>query len=539
MNRKLKTLVFTATLLLTVALSAQSREFKAGKSLDIQFSVLRELSLFYVDSIEIDKLVKTGINAMVESLDPYTVYIPEEEEESIELLTTGSYGGIGALIKKIDSGIEISEVYENSPAAKAGLVAGDVILKIDTLSTLGLSVEQCSSRMKGTPGSEVKFVIKRLKGGEIKDIKIVRERVHFPDVAYWGMVSDTVGYIRIVSFTLDGAKDVKNALLNLKKSGKMKRLVIDLRGNGGGLLDEAVNIVSLFVPSGTKVVSALGRQKQTDAIYYTKEEPVDTQLPLLVLVNSGSASSSEIVAGALQDLDRATIVGTKTYGKGLVQSIRDVGYNNKIKLTTAKYYTPSGRCVQAIDYNNRNEDGSVGNIPDSLIKAFKTTKGRIVYDGGGIAPDVKIEAESYSRPSLSLVFNDILKDYSILYFRDHPSIESPSKFKLSDEEFNKFVEYASGREFDHRTASEVDYDRLIATAKREGLINEMDKDMKLIESKIKLGKNGSIRKNADEIKSLLEEEIVSRYYYQRGRIESIIRKDKQLKEAIAAQLIKF
>ena len=539
MNRKLKTLVFTATLFLTVALSAQSREFKAGKSLDIQFSVLRELSLFYVDSIEIDKLVKTGINAMVESLDPYTVYIPEEEEESIELLTTGSYGGIGALIKKIDSGIEISEVYENSPAAKAGLVAGDVILKIDTLSTLGLSVEQCSSRMKGTPGSEVKFVIKRLKGGEIKDIKIVRERVHFPDVAYWGMISDTVGYIRIVSFTLDGAKDVKNALLNLKKSGKMKRLVIDLRGNGGGLLDEAVNIVSLFVPSGTKVVSALGRQKQTDAIYYTKEEPVDTQLPLLVLVNSGSASSSEIVAGALQDLDRATIVGTKTYGKGLVQSIRDVGYNNKIKLTTAKYYTPSGRCVQAIDYNNRNEDGSVGNIPDSLIKAFKTTKGRIVYDGGGIAPDVKIEAESYSRPSLSLVFNDILKDYSILYFRDHPSIESPSKFKLSDEEFNKFVEYASGREFDHRTASEVDYDRLIATAKREGLINEMDKDMKLIESKIKLGKNGSIRKNADEIKSLLEEEIVSRYYYQRGRIESIIRKDKQLKEAIAAQLIKF
>ncbi|EKD30810.1 MAG: hypothetical protein ACD_77C00476G0013 [uncultured bacterium] len=539
MNRKLKTLVFTATLLFTVALSAQSREFKAGKSLDIQFSVLRELSLFYVDSIEVDKLVKTGINAMVESLDPYTVYIPEEEEESIELLTTGSYGGIGALIKKIDSGIEISEVYENSPASKAGLVAGDVILKIDTISTLGLSVEQCSSRMKGTPGSEVKFVIKRLKGGEIKDIKIVRERVHFPDVAYWGMVSDTVGYIRIVSFTLDGAKDVKNALLNLKKSGKMKRLVIDLRGNGGGLLDEAVNIVSLFVPSGTKVVSALGRQKQTDAIYYTKEEPVDTQLPLLVLVNSGSASSSEIVAGALQDLDRATIVGTKTYGKGLVQSIRDVGYNNKIKLTTAKYYTPSGRCVQAIDYNNRNEDGSVGNIPDSLIKAFKTTKGRVVYDGGGIAPDVKIEAETYSRPSLSLLFNDILKDYSILYFRDHPSIESPSKFKLTDEEFNKFVEYASGREFDHRTASEVDYDRLMATAKREGLINEMDKDLKLIESKIKLGKSGSIRKNADEIKSLLEEEIVSRYYFQRGRIESIIRKDKQLKEAIVADLIKF
>lgn len=539
MNTKLRSLAFAAALLLASVLTAQSREFKAGKSLDIQFSVLRELSLFYVDTIQVDKLVQTGINAMVESLDPYTVYIPEEEEESIELLTTGSYGGIGALIKKINGGVEISEIYENSPAAKAGLVAGDVILKIDSLSTAGLTVEQCSSKMKGTPGVVVTFVVKKLRGGEQKEIKIARERVHFPDVAYWGMVNDTVGYIRITSFTLDGAKDVKNAVVNLKKSGKIKRLVLDLRGNGGGLLDEAVNIVSIFVPSGTKVVSALGRQKQTDAIYYTKEEPTDTVLPLIVLVNSGSASSSEIVAGALQDLDRATIIGTRTFGKGLVQSIRDVGYNNKIKLTTAKYYTPSGRCVQAIDYSNRNEDGSVGNIPDSLIKSFKTSKGRVVFDGGGIAPDVKIEAESYSRPSLSLLYNDILRDYSIVYFKDHLTIESPSKFKLSDEEFEKFIEYAVGREFDHRTASEVDYDRLMATAKKEGLITDLDSGLKQLESKVKLGKSGSIRKNGEEIKALLEEEIVNRYYFQRGRIESIVRNDKQLKEAIGAELIKF
>ena len=539
MNTKLRSLAFAAALLLASVLTAQSREFKAGKSLDIQFSVLRELSLFYVDTIQVDKLVQTGINAMVESLDPYTVYIPEEEEESIELLTTGSYGGIGALIKKINGGVEISEIYENSPAAKAGLVAGDVILKIDSLSTAGLTVEQCSSKMKGTPGVVVTFVVKKLRGGEQKEIKIARERVHFPDVAYWGMVNDTVGYIRITSFTLDGAKDVKNAVVNLKKSGKIKRLVLDLRGNGGGLLDEAVNIVSIFVPSGTKVVSALGRQKQTDAIYYTKEEPTDIVLPLIVLVNSGSASSSEIVAGALQDLDRATIIGTRTFGKGLVQSIRDVGYNNKIKLTTAKYYTPSGRCVQAIDYSNRNEDGSVGNIPDSLIKSFKTSKGRVVFDGGGIAPDVKIEAESYSRPSLSLLYNDILRDYSIVYFKDHLTIESPSKFKLSDEEFEKFIEYAVGREFDHRTASEVDYDRLMATAKKEGLITDLDSGLKQLESKVKLGKSGSIRKNGEEIKALLEEEIVNRYYFQRGRIESIVRNDKQLKEAIGAELIKF
>ena len=539
MNTKLRLLAFAAALLLASVLTAQSREFKAGKSLDIQFSVLRELSLFYVDTIQVDKLVQTGINAMVESLDPYTVYIPEEEEESIELLITGSYGGIGALIKKVDAGVEISEVYENSPAAKAGLVAGDVILSIDSIPTAGLNVEQCSSKMKGTPGVVVTFVIKKLRGGEQKEIKIARERVHFPDVAYWGMVNDTVGYIRIVSFTLDGSKDVKNALVNLKKSGRIKKLVIDLRGNGGGSLDEAVNIVSLFVPSCTKVVSALGRQKQTDAIYYTKEEPTDTVLPLIVLVNSGSASASEIVAGALQDLDRATIIGTRTFGKGLVQSIRDLGYNNKIKLTTAKYYTPSGRCVQAIDYSNRNEDGSVGNIPDSLIRSFKTSKGRVVFDGGGIAPDVKIEAESYSRPSLSLLYNDILRDYSIVYFKDHLTIESPSKFKLSDEEFEKFVEYAVGREFDHRTASEVDYDRLMATAKKEGLITDLDSGLKQLESKVKLGKSGSIRKNGEEIKALLEEEIVNRYYFQRGRIESIVRNDKQLKEAIGAELIKF
>jgi len=539
MNTKLRSLAFAAALLLASVLTAQSREFKAGKSLDIQFSVLRELSLFYVDTIQVDKLVQTGINAMVESLDPYTVYIPEEEEESIELLITGSYGGIGALIKKVDAGVEISEVYENSPAAKAGLVAGDVILSIDSIPTAGLNVEQCSSKMKGTPGVVVTFVIKKLRGGETKEIKIARERVHFPDVPYWGMVNDTVGYIRLVSFTLDGSKDVKNALVNLKKSSTIKKLVIDLRGNGGGSLDEAVNIVSLFVPSGTKVVSALGRQKQTDAIYYTKEEPIDTVLPLIVLVNSGSASSSEIVAGALQDLDRATIIGTRTFGKGLVQSIRDVGYNSKIKLTTAKYYTPSGRCVQAIDYSNRNEDGSVGNIPDSLIRSFKTSKGRVVFDGGGIAPDVKIEAESYSRPSLSLLYNDILRDYSIVYFKDHLTIESPSKFKLSDEEFEKFVEYAVGREFDHRTASEVDYDRLMATAKKEGLITDLDSGLKQLESKVKLGKSGSIRKNGEEIKALLEEEIVNRYYFQRGRIESIVRNDKQLKEAIGAELIKF
>lgn len=538
MKRTLGIASLVAFMLVSPFLGGQSKDFKTGKSLDIQFSVLRELSLFYVDSVKVDKLVQTGIDAMLESLDPYTVYIPEEDEESLEMLTTGTYGGIGALIKKVDEGIEISEVYDNSPAAKAGIVAGDILLRIDTAYTKNLTVEQCSSKMKGTPGTTVVFLMKRLRGDKTEEIKITRERIHFPDVPYWGMINDSVGYIRITGFTVDGWKDVRSALVNLKNNQGMKRLVLDLRGNGGGLLDEAVNIVSLFVPSGTKVVSALGKYQQTDAIYYTKEEPVDLKIPLIVLVNSGSASSAEIVAGALQDLDRATIVGTRTFGKGLIQSIRDVGYNNKIKLTTAKYYTPSGRCVQAIDYSNRNEDGSVGNIPDSLVKPFKTRLGRTVYDGGGVTPDVKIEPESYSRVSLSLIYSDIIRDYSVQFFKTRESIPAPDKFTITDAEFEEFVKYASQREFDHRTASEVEYDKLLSIAKREGLIDEFSAEIKNLESKIKLDKRGAIMKNASEIRHLLEEEIASRYYYQRGRIQSIVRNDMQLMKAAKAELIK-
>ena len=315
--------------------------------------------------------------------------------------------------------------------------------------------------------------------------------------------------------------------------------MIDLRGNGGGLLDEAVKIVSLFVPVGTKVVSAIGRNRQTDMVYYTKEEPVDTLVPLIILVNSSSASSSEIVAGALQDLDRATITGTRTYGKGLVQSIRDVGYNNRLKLTTAKYYTPSGRCVQAIDYSRRNEDGSVGYIPDSLKKSFKTLKGRTVYDGGGITPDIIIESKPFSRPAISLVYEDILHQYSILYYRDHDTIGPPSDFSLDKSEYEDFIKYAVQKDFDSRTSSEVEFDRFLATAKSESFYSEYKKDIDALNAKLKLGKEAVLRRGISEIKSLLEEEIVSRYYYQRGRIQSILRNDKQAKEAGQVELIKL
>ena len=538
MKRIIKPMVFMTIFLITVASNGQSKEFKTGKSLDIQFSVLRELSLFYVDSVEMDKLVIRGMEAMLESLDPYTVFIPEENEDDLEMMTTGSYGGIGSLITKSSKGIEISEVYENSPAHKSGLVAGDVLIKVDTAQTKYLALEQCTARMRGVPGTSVKFLVKRLRSGLEEEITVVRERVHVSDVPYYGMISDTVGYIRITGFTVDGWKDVKKALLDLKRDPKMKRLVLDLRGNGGGLLDEAVNIVSLFVPSGTKVVSALGRFKQTDAVYFTKEEPVDLKLPLIVLVNSGSASSSEIVAGALQDLDRATIAGTRTFGKGLVQSIRDVGYNTKLKITTSKYYTPSGRCVQAIDYSNRNEDGSVGFVPDSLIKPFKTRLGRTVYDGGGIVPDVKVDPKVYSRLAVSLIYGDIMRDYSVEYFRNNQSIPSVKEFFLTDKEYEEFVNFAEGKDFDHRTASEVEFDKLVETAKREGYYEEMGESLKRIEASVKPGKKGALMKNKEELKSLLEEEICARYYYQRGRFEKMSTNDEQLKKASSSELIK-
>lgn len=532
----IKALVFTI-LLMPLTATGQSAAFKLGKNLDIQLNVLRELSYLYVDSVEADKLIISAVQAMLEGLDPYTLLIPEEDRENLELLTTGSYGGIGAIIRKSGKGIVITEVYENSPAAKSGIVAGDIILSIDGVSVEPLQVDECSARMKGVPGTPVKFTILKLRGGNEQSISIIREKIHFPDVAYSGMIADTTGYIRVSGFTLGGSKDVKKALLDLKKNPNMKRLILDLRGNGGGILDEAVDIVSLFVPKGTKVVSAIGKVRQANMDYYTREEPVDTQIPLVVLVNSSSASSSEIVAGALQDLDRATIAGTRTFGKGLVQSIRDVGFNYKLKLTTAKYYTPSGRCVQAIDYSQRNEDGSLASIPDSLIREFRTLKGRVVYDGGGVTPDVLLEPRTFSRPALSLIYGEVLHDYSVEYFRDNNSIDLPSKFSLTDSEYEKFVAWASVRDFDHRTASEVEYDKLLAIAVREGLFSDLKSELSALGERIKLGKADVLRKNKAEIKALLEEEILARYFYQRGRAESMLRNDDQLHKALSIKLI--
>ncbi|MGM9775098.1 MAG: S41 family peptidase [Candidatus Egerieousia sp.] len=519
--------------------NAQSKKFKLTQGLDVQYNILQALATDYVDTVDFGKMINIGIDAMLSSLDPYTEYLPEENNEAIDMMTTATYGGVGAVIKKIDSlGVMIMQPSEGSPAVKSGLEPGDIILTIDGVDVKPLTADECSKRMRGNAGTQVKFKVRKGATGELKDIVVTREKIHTSDVPYMGLLKDstgaltTDGYIKISGFTLNGAEDVKKAVIGLKEKGA-KRLILDLRSNGGGLMDEAVNIVSLFVPKGTLVVYAKGRGEGTNFSYKTTKEPVDTLIPLMVLVNSSSASSSEIVAGALQDLDRATIIGTRTYGKGLVQSFRPVGYNGRIKLTISKYYTPSGRCVQAMDYTHRNEDGSVGAVPDSLKKPFKTKAGRIVYDGGGITPDIEVKGETNSRPAYALYSAGLLDDWAVEYFMKHKTIAPADKFKLGDGEYEEFVKFAADKNFDQRSSAEVIFDRLLNEAKSDGMYEDSKEQYDNLAKKLKLSKEEMLRLKRDEIKLLLEENIVQKYYYIKGRMECSIRSDIQLHEAVA------
>lgn len=516
----------------SITLFAQSKEFKMAESLEVQYDILKTLNKAFVDSLDIPKVINTGIEAMLESLDPYTVYMPEEDEEELTMLRTASYGGIGSIIKKIDSlGVLITTPYEGSPAVKFGLEPGDIIEKINGEDTKPLTADQCTSKMKGQPGTDVTFTVRKGRTGKVEDIVVTRDRVHIPDVSYYGILRDSIGYIRVDGFTSGGGQLVRNVFTELKEKG-IKRLAIDLRSNGGGLMDEAVSLLSVFLPKGTMVVSAKGRTPDSNFSYQTKVEPVDTLMPLMVLVNSGSASSSEIVAGALQDLDRALIVGTKTYGKGLVQSILPVSYNGKLKITTAKYYTPSGRCVQAIDYSNRNSDGSVGFVPDSLKKEFKTKLGRSVFDGGGIAPDSTIKGKSYSRPAFSLVVNDIIGDYAIEFYKKNLSIPPVKEFTLTDEQYADFVEYASKRNFDSRSDALTHLDKMIKAAQDEDLYNVYKSEFDALKAKLDIDKKQMLTLKREELQPLVEEEIITKYYYTKGSVEKIIEKDTQLHKAL-------
>ena len=518
-------------------LSAQSHSFKLGQWTEIHNSIIKELNRSYVDTLPVDRIMRAGVDAMLESLDPYTVYIPEEENEDLQMMMSNTYGGIGAIIhKKKDENVIINEPYAGSPAHKYGLVCGDEIIAIDGLPTKGLETKESSDRMKGKPGTTVVFTVKKVRTGDTLDIPIVRERIHLPDVEYAGMLDDTTGYILQTGFTENVSADVKARFLDLKKQG-MKRLVLDLRGNGGGLMSEAVNIVSLFVPKGSLVVSSKGNTRESYREYRTESEPVDSRIPIIVMIDSGSASASEIIAGALQDMDRATIMGKRSYGKGLVQSIRPTAYNGQIKVTTAKYYTPSGRCVQAIDYSNRNDDGSVGHIPDSLTREFKTVSGRIVRDGGGITPDVDVPVKNYSRLVYSLVLGGVIDQYAIDYARRHDSIPVVDDFHFSDEDFEDFIRFAKTQEFDYRSSAKTLYDQMKKELERDGLAEAMSSELDAMEKALEMDKERFIRLKKDEIIPFIEEELATRYWFQEAGIKVRLRYDDQLMQALASPMV--
>ena len=523
---------------------AQSAGFRLGKWTEIQNAIIKELNRSYVDSLPIDRIQRAGVDAMLESLDPYTMYVPEEDNEDFEFMIGKTYGGIGAIIYKPDteSNVIINEPYADSPAANAGLRCGDEIVTIDGKTVKGLKADEATSRMKGNPGTTVVFGVKKAFGGDgwkqgdTVEVRIVRQRIHLPDVEYAGMLNDTTGYILQTGFTERVSEDVRNAYLKLKAQG-MKKLVLDLRGNGGGLLQEAVNIVSLFVPKGSVVVSSRGNENHPEEVFRTMREPVDTEIPIVVLVDSGTASSSEIVSGAFQDLDRATILGSRTYGKGLVQSVRPLPYNGQLKVTTAKYYTPSGRCIQAIDYNHRNEDGSVGHIPDSLTKEFRTAHGRPVRDGGGITPDDTLTFRSYSRLVYSLVLGGIVDQYALDYGRRHESIAALDDFHFSDADYEDFIQFAMGKKFDYRSGARALYDQMKRELDRDGMSDSMKGEIEALGKKLEIEKRDFLLLKKDEIIPFIEEEIAVRYYFQEAGVKVRLRYDTALKEALTKPLI--
>lgn len=521
----------------------ESNQFKLGKWMEIQSAVLKELSQSYVDSLPIDRIETVGLNAMLDNLDPYTMYVPEEDNDDFEMMLKRTYGGIGAIIykpKKSDNVI-INQPYKNSPAYKNGIVCGDEIVAINGESVKGLETKEASDRMKGKPGTDVTFSLKKLRdgktwhAGDTLDVVVTRERIHFPDVEYAGMLNDTTGYLLLTSFTQNAGAEVREGFLNLKKAG-MKKFVFDLRNNGGGIMQEAIKIVSLFVPKGSVAVSSRDNSGKEE-VYRTNNEPLDTETPILVLVNSGSASSSEIVAGALQDLDRATIMGTRTFGKGLIQSIRMLPYNGQLKVTTGKYYTPSGRCVQAIDYSHRNEDGSVGHIPDSLTKEFKTLKGRTVRDGGGITPDVKIEGQKFSRTAFTVVYSGVLDKYVLKYVREHDDIGCADEFKLSEQDYEDFIKIAEDVKFDNRSQSQALYDKLKKELKEDGLYDGLKSQLEELDKAIDIDKATMLKMHQKEIAPLIEKEIVKRYYYQEAGARFGLKYDKQLHKALNTPLL--
>ena len=536
-NSLLKPLFFSALLLISLGTKAQSNGFEVIKSLELMDQIYENLELYFVDELQPGKLSKVAIDAMLKELDPYTVYYHESNIEDYRLMTTGQYGGIGALIKKVDDYTFISEPYEANPAQKSGLMAGDKILEIDGKTMFKKTTDQVSDALKGPKGTVVKVLIERLNEGK-KTIEITRDEIKIPDVPYYGIIKDKVGYISLNSFTQTAAEEVKKGIKEMQKNG-MNQLILDLRGNGGGLLIEAVKIVNFFVPKDQVVVFTKGRVKEENYVYKTMEEPIALGLPLIILIDEGSASASEIVAGSLQDLDKAVIIGEQSYGKGLVQRTYDLKYGSKVKITIAKYYTPSGRCVQRLEYYDKESGAKPKDIPDSLLRKFKTKNGREVIDGRGVDPDISIEKEELSRLTALLFTKNILFNYATEYHAANKEIKGADEFRLTEEEYTAFKNYVIKEKLNYTSLAEEALIKMKDAAEKEGVFEEIKMEYEKTLEKVSPNQAVDLEKKRQEIVELLENEIVSRYYYQKGRTINSFQHDPVVIKAIETAINKM
>lgn len=534
MHKKLKKWIVWGALLLVAggSFAATSQpDFLLGKNIQILFNMFRDVSLFYVDSVDADRLLENAAAGMVSELDPYTELIPEKEMADFEIQATGKYAGIGAIIRKSGDYVMIAQPYKNFPADKAGLVIGDVIVAINGESIKGYDATKVSNMLKGTPGTSVKLTVEKLLTGGQEEVEIKRERIVISGVPYYGVIDGNVGYILHNDFSEDCSQDVLAAFEALKKQG-ITSLIIDLRGNGGGILQEAVKILSMFVPKGTTVVSMKGRSEDSNETFVTTTDPVDTEIPIAVLVNSMTASAAEIVSGSLQDLDRAVLVGQRTFGKGLVQVTRPLGYNAYLKVTTAKYYIPSGRCIQSVDYAHRNEDGSVGMVPDSLIKEYKTVAGRKVYDGGGIMPDVRLDPNYTSIFTMSLYAKGYIEDFANDYYKRHREGIDVDTFTLSDEEYGRFEAFMADKEVEYDSETQEALKELRRKAEREKYADRISEELDRIAEKLKEDKEADLESFKDDVRKLLEKEIILRYHYNGGVARHVSLNDPEVHRAV-------
>ena len=511
----------------------KDNRFEVSKNLEIFNTLVKEVEMFYVDSVDVEKTVRRGIDAMLGGLDPYTEYYPEQEMDKLKFMTTGEYGGIGSYIReRKEGGVYIIEPFEGMPAALAGLKAGDRILAVDTVDVTKASSDKVSSLLKGVPNTKLVLKVQSPYDKKPRKVELVRKQILENQVTYYGVRGDHVGYIYLKGFTDKSAQEVKNAFEDLKKNHQIKSLILDLRNNGGGLLESATQIVGMFVPKGKEVVSTKGKISQWDRTYRTPNEPLDTVMPMAVLIDGGSASAAEIVSGALQDMDRAVLIGQRSFGKGLVQSTRELPYNGSLKVTMSKYYIPSGRCIQQMDYSHRRADGSVGAIPDSLTSVFYTSKGRPVRDGGGITPDFKIEKPETPTMMFYLMTDFILTDFVADWSQKHKKIAPPEEFEVTDEDFESFKQYAKEKNFTYDRQSETLLKNLKEVAKFEGFMDQDSTLFSALEAKLTPNLERDFDRNKEQIKDLLASEIMKRYYYQKGDLVQSLRNDEVLEKAL-------